>query len=42
MITASILKSRGYHDLVNIEGGFDAIQEAGMKTSEYVCPSTML
>lgn len=42
LITASILKSRGYHNVVNIEGGFDAIKETDVKTSEYVCPSTML
>ena len=42
LITASILKSRGYHNVVNIEGGFDAIKETELKTSEYVCPSTML
>ena len=42
LITASILKSRGYHNVVNIEGGFDAIKETDVETSEYVCPSTML
>lgn len=42
LISASILKSRGYHNVVNIEGGFDAIKEGSLKTTEYVCPSTML
>ncbi|MDH5397949.1 MAG: rhodanese-like domain-containing protein [Cyclobacteriaceae bacterium] len=41
MIAASILKSRGFK-LVDIEGGFDAMEKAGLKTTEYVCPSTLL
>ena len=43
VIAASILKSRGYHDMVNVEGGFKAIEEGKLlPVSEYVCPSTML
>ena len=41
MIAASILKSRGMHNLVNVAGGFKAIKEAGMAVSDYVCPSTL-
>lgn len=41
MIAASILKSRGVHNLVDIKGGFKAIKEEGVKTSDYVCPSTL-
>ncbi|MEO2063745.1 MAG: MBL fold metallo-hydrolase [Christiangramia sp.] len=41
MIAASILKSRGIHNLVDVQGGFKAIKEAGVKTSDYVCPSTL-
>ncbi len=41
MIAASILKSRGIHNLVDIKGGFKAIKEEGVKTSDYVCPSTL-
>jgi len=41
MIAASILKSRGIHNLVDITGGFKAIEEAGLPISEYVCPSTL-
>ncbi len=41
MIAASILKSRGIHNLVDIKGGFDAIKEANMPVTEYVCPSTL-
>ena len=41
MIAASILKSRGIHNLIDVQGGFKAIQEAGVKVSEFVCPSTL-
>ncbi|WP_281778155.1 MBL fold metallo-hydrolase [Croceibacter atlanticus] len=41
MIAASILKSRGIHNLIDVQGGFKAIQEAGIKVSEFVCPSTL-
>lgn len=41
MIAASILKARGYHNVVNIIGGFDAIKKTGIKTTNYVCPSTL-
>jgi glyoxylase-like metal-dependent hydrolase (beta-lactamase superfamily II) len=41
MIAASILKSRGIHNLVDVKGGFKAIAEAGLPVTEYVCPSTL-
>ena len=41
MVAASILKSRGIHNLVDIRGGFDAIKEAGLPVTDYVCPSTL-
>ncbi len=41
MITASILKSRGIHNLVNIDNGFDAIENTSLKTTAFVCPSTL-
>jgi rhodanese-related sulfurtransferase len=41
MIAASILKSRGYHNLINLEGGFGAIKNAGIPIVEEVCPSTL-
>lgn len=41
MIAASILKKRGIHNLINIEGGFDELKEIGVKTTEFVCPSTL-
>jgi rhodanese-related sulfurtransferase len=30
MVAASILKSRGYHNVVNIEGGYGAIAGTGI------------
>ncbi|MEY3238232.1 MAG: hypothetical protein RI883_2333 [Bacteroidota bacterium] len=42
MIAASILKSRGWEDFVDIEGGFSAISETTIPKSEYVCPTTLL
>jgi glyoxylase-like metal-dependent hydrolase (beta-lactamase superfamily II)/rhodanese-related sulfurtransferase len=42
MIAASILKSRGIHNLIDVEGGFDAIKKEGIKTTDYVCPTTLL
>ena len=41
MIFNSILKSRGYEQLVDVAGGFDAILEAGIEVTDYVCPSTL-
>lgn len=41
MIAASILKSRGIHNLIEVQGGFNAIKEAEVKTTEFVCPSTL-
>ncbi len=41
MIAISILKSRGFHNLVDVSGGFKAIKEAGIGVSDYVCPSTL-
>ncbi len=41
VIAASILKSRGIHNLVNIEGGFGALKKTEVKTTDYVCPTTL-
>lgn len=42
VIAISILKAQGFHQLINIEGGFDAIKNnEKIQTSEYVCPTTM-
>lgn len=41
MIAASILKTRGFHNLIDVQGGFAAIKEAGVDTTDYVCPSML-
>ncbi|MEO9967294.1 MAG: MBL fold metallo-hydrolase [Reichenbachiella sp.] len=41
VIASSILKSRGIHDLVNVELGFKGIIETGISRTEYVCPTTI-
>lgn len=41
MIASSILKSRGIHNIVDITGGFGAIKKTGLKTTAFVCPSTL-
>lgn len=41
VIAASILKARGYHNMVDVAGGFKAIKEAGLNVTDYVCPSTL-
>ena len=41
VIAGSILKSRGVHNLVNVEGGFGALKNTNLKTTDYVCPSSV-
>jgi hydroxyacylglutathione hydrolase len=41
IIAASILKSRGYHNIIDIQGGFKAIEAAGIPVTDFVCPSTL-
>jgi len=41
MIAASILKSRGVHNLVDISDGFEGLMEAGVPVTDYVCPTTL-
>lgn len=41
MMAVSILKARGYHNVVNVLGGFAAIKKTRIKTTSYVCPSTL-
>jgi hydroxyacylglutathione hydrolase len=41
VVASSILKARGYHNMVDVAGGFKAIKEAGLKVSDYVCPTTL-
>lgn len=43
MIFCSILKARGYDQLIDVAGGFAAIKKSGQfELTEYVCPSTLL
>lgn len=41
VIAASILKSRGIHNLIDIDGGFGALKNTDLKLTDYVCPSTL-
>lgn len=41
LIHASILKSNGIKNVVNIEGGFGAIKNTAIKTTHFVCPSEL-
>ncbi|MBP9056363.1 MAG: MBL fold metallo-hydrolase [Saprospiraceae bacterium] len=43
MSFASILKSRGFDNLINVDGGFKEIKDSGkFNLTDYVCPSTLL
>jgi hydroxyacylglutathione hydrolase len=41
MIAASILKSRGYHNVIDVKGGYAAIKNTDIARTAYVCPSTL-
>lgn len=42
MIFISILRARGFHNLIDIKGGFKAIKESGkVEVTAFVCPSTL-
>ncbi|MFY0483064.1 rhodanese-like domain-containing protein, partial [Flavobacterium sp. PLA-1-15] len=40
VIMGSILKSRGIHNFINVEKGISGIRNAGLKLTNFVCPST--
>lgn len=40
-VAASILKARGFKNLVNVHGTFENIAQSAIPTSAYVCPSTI-
>ena len=42
MIAASILKSRGYHNFKDVEGGMTELLKTDIPKTEYVCPTTLL
>ena len=41
VIAASILKSRGFHNVVDVKGGFKKIRKSQLPTTAFVCPSTL-
>jgi len=41
VIAASILKARGFNNLIDIAGGFGAIKTSDLPITEFVCPSTL-
>ena len=41
MIASSLLKARGYHNMIEIKGGFKAIKQCDIPKSEFICPSTL-
>ncbi|MFT3846355.1 MAG: MBL fold metallo-hydrolase [Lacibacter sp.] len=43
MIFSSILKARGYDNLIEVRGGIKALKESGkFQLTDYVCPTTLL
>lgn len=41
VIAGSILKARGIHNLIDVQGGFGAIKKTDLPLTEFVCPSTL-
>lgn len=41
VIMASILKSRGIHNLINVEKGMNGIKNTNVEITKFVCPSTL-
>ena len=41
VVAASILKKRGIHNLIDVQGGFKAIKETKIELTDHVCPSTI-
>ena len=41
VIAASILKARGFHNVVDVAGGYAAIKNTSIERTEAVCPSTL-
>lgn len=42
MIAASILKQRGWHNFVDVEGGFAELSKTTIPKTAYICPTTLL
>lgn len=41
MITASILKARGFDKVVDVSGGWKALEATDLPKTDYVCPTTL-
>ncbi|MFT7121956.1 MAG: rhodanese-related sulfurtransferase [Neolewinella sp.] len=41
LIAASILRARGFANLVNVEGGWNAVKATGLPKSDFLCPTKM-
>ena len=41
VIAASILKARGFHNVIDVAGGYAAIRNTNIKERVAVCPSTL-
>ena len=41
VIAASILKSRGIHNIIDVSGGYGAIKKTSVPRTDFVCPSTL-
>jgi len=41
VIAASILKARGFHNVVDVAGGYGAIKNTKIEKTAYVCPTTL-
>jgi len=41
MITASILKSRGFHQVIDIQKGWNEIEASNTPITAHVCPTSM-
>lgn len=41
VITASILKARGFHNVIDVSGGYGAIKKTNINRTSPVCPSTL-
>ncbi|MDA8606320.1 MBL fold metallo-hydrolase [Flavobacteriales bacterium] len=41
MIASSMLKARGIHNMIDVQGGYGAISETQIPKTDYVCPSTL-
>lgn len=41
MITASILKARGFENVIDVAGGWRAIEESNIPVTDYACPTSI-